>query len=396
MNLQVEPPAEKKTPPPALPSTSPSFSLLPDEIAVNCLARISRAYYPRYSIISKSFRSLLSSKDLYSARSQTGSTEQCLYVCLSDEKCPRWYTLWINPNRTTLDKTTHGNSLAPIPSSEFTSVSQSTLVVDSEIYVIGGPIKTEPSCPSSTVRILDCRTHTWRDAPSMIVARKDALACFYDGKIYVMGGCGELEEPWAEVLDVKTQTWEPLSDPGAEIRRCVFHRIKDIKGKIYFWYSYRTYGYAYDINRDNWESVEELEKSACLMDGGVLYHRIPESACVLDDVWYDLCPGSYCWWTKDGEHWRVVKGLDSLMIMFDINGGFIGNTAKLVGCGGKLLFMWEVYREHDPSNMKKIWCAEITMETDNEGQVWGKFGWIDIVQRVPTHCALLRCLVASV
>ncbi|CDY09306.1 BnaC03g63360D [Brassica napus] len=89
MNLQVEPPEKKskrkkKTSP--SPSTSPSFSLLPDEIIVSCLALISRAYYPRLSIISKSFWSLLSSKQLYTARSHIGSTEQCLYVCLSDER----------------------------------------------------------------------------------------------------------------------------------------------------------------------------------------------------------------------------------------------------------------------------------------------------------------------
>ncbi|KAH0852844.1 hypothetical protein HID58_093668 [Brassica napus] len=212
MNLQVEPPEKKskrkkKTSP--SPSTSPSFSLLPDEIIVSCLALISRAYYPRLSIISKSFRSLLSSKQLYTARSHIGSTEQCLYVCLSDERyqSPQWFTRWINPNlalEKKKKKKTLGKSLAPIPSSDSPSISKSTVVVGSDIYVIGGPIKTEPSCPSSAIRILDCRTHTWLDAPSMIVARNDSLTCFYDGKIYVMGGCGDDDEPWAESVAYDT------------------------------------------------------------------------------------------------------------------------------------------------------------------------------------------------
>ncbi|CAN6987006.1 hypothetical protein Bca4012_007393 [Brassica carinata] len=185
MNLQIEPPEKKKknrTSPPPTPPSCPSFSLFPDEIFVNCLARISRMYYPTLSIISKSFRSLLSSTELYAARSHIGTTEQCLYVCLSDEsyQSPQWFTLCINPNRTLTvstikKKKTVGKSLAPIPSSsDFPSVSESTLVVGSDIYVIGGPTKTElsmPKCtrPSSAVRILDCRTHTWRDALSMIV-----------------------------------------------------------------------------------------------------------------------------------------------------------------------------------------------------------------------------------
>ncbi|KAF2540664.1 hypothetical protein F2Q68_00030949 [Brassica cretica] len=148
---------------------------------MNCLARISRASYPRLSIISKSFRSFLSTKELYLARSQIGSTEQCLF----DEtlQCPQWSTLWINPNPTLKKKKkkkkTLEKLLAPIPPSDFPSVSQSALVVGSEIYVI----RTDQD-----------KTHD-RDAPSMIVARKYALACFYDGKIYVMGGCGDDDEP---------------------------------------------------------------------------------------------------------------------------------------------------------------------------------------------------------
>ncbi|KAJ4880972.1 F-box/kelch-repeat protein [Raphanus sativus] len=364
MNLQLEPPEKKSKRKTSQPPSCPSFVLLPDEILLNCLARISRAYYWRLSIISKSFRSLLTSKELYAARSHLGSTEQCLYVCLSDEsyQSPQWFTLCVNPNRTL----TAGKSLALIPSSDFPSLSKSTLVVGSEIYVIGGPVKTEReaneykskwvtfkwACPSSTVRILDCRTHTWRDAPSMIVAQRHAHTYLYDGKIYVMGGCGVLDEPWGEVFDTNTQTWKPLSDPATEIRSCTFHIIKEIKGKIYFWTSDRTY--AYDTSQDNWESIAQLEKSTCLMD----VCCIPKSACI-DGVWYVYSLTRDCQWTKDGVHWKGVKGLESLTKMYDRNGGLSGNTTELVSCGGKLLFMWEGYMKHNPCNRKQIWCAEI-------------------------------------
>ncbi|CAG7897980.1 unnamed protein product [Brassica rapa] len=408
MNLQIEPPEKKRKnmtsplPPPPPPPSCPSFSLFPDEIFVNCLARISRMYYPTLSIISKSFRSLLSSTELYAARSHIGSTEQCLYVCLSDEsyQSPQWFTLCINPNRTLTVSTikkkkkkktkTLGKSLAPIPSSDSPSISKSTVVVGSDIYVIGGPIKTEPSCPSSAIRILDCRTHTWRDAPSMIVARNDSLTCFYDGKIYVMGGCGDDDEPWAEVFDIKTQTWERLSDPGNQIRniwRCDFYTIIGMKGKIHFWNSYRAY--AYDTSQDNWESM---------IDGGVWYHCIPKSACEIDGVWYHMSYGrSYDFrWTMEGETWKAVKGLDSLIKMYNRNGGSSCNKTKLVSCCGKLLLLWEGYMKHNPNNRKKIWCAEITLETDDEGEVWGNAEWIDVVKSVPTQCELLNCLVVSV
>ena len=32
-------------------------------------------------------------------------------------------------------------------------------------------------------------TYSWRQAPSMTVARANAVACVFDDKIYVMGGC---------------------------------------------------------------------------------------------------------------------------------------------------------------------------------------------------------------
>ncbi|CDY09309.1 BnaC03g63390D [Brassica napus] len=80
--------------------------------------------------------------------------------------------------------------------------------------------------------------------------------------------------------------------------------------------------------------------------------------------------------------------------MYDGNGGLSGNTTELVSCGGKLLFMWEGHMTRNPgnSNRKQIWCAEITMETHDEGEVWGNVEWIDVVQSVPMKFELLRCL----
>ncbi|CAF1710823.1 unnamed protein product, partial [Brassica oleracea] len=107
---------------------------------------------------------------------------------------------------------------------------------------------------------------------------------------------------------------------------------------------------------------------------------------------YSLSHG--CSWTKDGGNWKGVKGLDSLTKMYDGNGGLSGNTTELVSCGGKLLFMWEGHMTRNPgnSNRKQIWCAEITMETHDEGEVWGNVEWIDVVQSVPMKFELLRCL----
>ena len=132
------------------------------------------------------------------------------------------------------------------------------------------------------------------------------------------------------------------------------------------------------------------------MDGGVEHLYIPKSACVMASVWYCIdYDYHFCAWTKDGVDWKGVKGLGSLIVICYRNCGSNRNI-KLVSCGGKLLLLCEGYRRRNTSNMKKILCAEIKLETDNEGQVWGNVEWIDIVQSVPTHFQLLHWLFVSV
>lgn len=73
------------------------YICLPDDVLLNCLARVSRLYYPTLSLVSKRFRSLLGSK----TRTLLGLTESCLYVSLVfPRSCKsRWFTLCGIPTR---------------------------------------------------------------------------------------------------------------------------------------------------------------------------------------------------------------------------------------------------------------------------------------------------------
>lgn len=63
-------------------------------------------------------------------------------------------------------------------------MSAGVVVVGSNIYAIGGGSKNNAL---SSVMVMDSRSHTWREAPSMQVARMFPSACTLDGKIYVNG-----------------------------------------------------------------------------------------------------------------------------------------------------------------------------------------------------------------
>ncbi|CAG7884713.1 unnamed protein product [Brassica rapa] len=167
---EVEPTKKKKT----VPEPPSMFSSLPDEIIENILARISRWNYPSLSLVSKRFHSLLSSMDIYRARSQIGSNETCLYIWLKlpGHPCASWF-----------------------------SVLMHKMIVIKHLYYL---LYINHEEPFSSVRIFDCRSHTWRDAPNMTVAREDAQTVLLDEKIYVMGGCDidKYNANWIEVFDV--------------------------------------------------------------------------------------------------------------------------------------------------------------------------------------------------
>ncbi|CDY68916.1 BnaA01g36490D [Brassica napus] len=162
---------------PSTPQPNPTPSL-PDELLTSCIARLSRLYYPTLSLVSKSFRSLLASPELYKARSLSFRTESCLYLCLESSSDSRWFTLCRKPDKTETedDKKSTSYALCKLPSLHSPPAVFSGLVsVGSDIYNIRS---------SSNVSVLDCRFHTWRKAPSLPVELMALSACAVDEKIY--------------------------------------------------------------------------------------------------------------------------------------------------------------------------------------------------------------------
>ncbi|XP_010445072.1 PREDICTED: F-box/kelch-repeat protein At5g39560-like [Camelina sativa] len=313
-----------------------TISSLPEEILENILARISKWNYPNLSLVSKRFLSLLSSPQLYTTRSNIGTTEPCLYFCLElPDQSPECYTLWMKPAKTLTDDDDDDDDI----SDEFSLV----------------PVPY-PATPSSAVRILDCRSNTWRDGPNMMVAREGANAVFGDGNIYVMGGCGKDESmAWMEVLDIKTQTWSSLPSHGADELRSSSEQgvliISMLEGKIYAVDDKKDY--AYDLKKRTWGVVETHSSSMWIY-----------ALCVIEN---DTC----C----------LAQGY----------------VLDLVNYGGKLLVAWMTVHIDNAKQIKRIRFARIALEKHHGGEVWGKMEWANTLLTVPASFEFLSsCVVVSI
>ncbi|CAN7036867.1 unnamed protein product [Brassica oleracea var. botrytis] len=245
----VEPPWKKWKPNPS----PPSFLSLPDVIILHCLARISKSYYPKLSLVSKTFRSLILSTELVHARFHHKTQEPFFSICLQlpDRPRPSWFTLWVQPDQVEKKKAT----FVQVPSSSYAPrVPLLIRAVGSDVYAFrqGYP-------PSQVMLVRNRENILWSNAPNMTVARVNPAACVLDGKIYVLGGCCEAaaKSCWGEVFDTKTRTWETLPDPGGELRfSSVIKKLEIIGGKVYVTSNEGEEDSVYDPKTRKWEAID--------------------------------------------------------------------------------------------------------------------------------------------
>ncbi|CAA7041445.1 unnamed protein product [Microthlaspi erraticum] len=247
--------AEKEESSESSESPFPIMSL-PKDIIVDIIARVGRRDHPTLSLVSKQFRSIVSSPELYARRSVLGRTEHRLYVLLH-EYMPSWKKcLYVLRNR----------RLVPIPTLPKSGI---FVAAGSKIYAFGMDIAYTRKAVS-----IECRSHMVKTLPSMPYMLTRA-ASFIDGKIYVSGNCDyDGNEVSMVVFDTETQMWEaeviePDIKVGSQIRCSLV-----MGGKIYL-ADYHSSVF-YDPKERTWGRDEMLDSKSWMGKG----------ACVLDDVLY--------------------------------------------------------------------------------------------------------------
>ncbi|CAA0307553.1 putative F-box/kelch-repeat protein [Arabidopsis thaliana] len=390
---------KKKMPYPSPVTEEPiSIMSLPYDLLLNCFSLVSRLYYPTLSLVSKTFRSIITSRELYEIRSRLNRTDKCLYLCFPYDMNTHWFTLCREPNRNVAENSS-GYLLVQVPSPNglLPVHSSSVIAVGSNIYKIGGTKSYRHKLwkrtrYSSSVSVLDCRSHRWRQAPGMRVARGcSSTVCEVDGKIYVAGGCkediGSLY--WIEVFDPKTQTWGTLKNPCIEYQHDIGYRCEvkslGLDGKIYMFGSEFV---VYNFEEDRWKCIGR--------DKYNLYHavdpmsRINSSSCVVDNVLFILDKGTrvFKWYDFKVSLWKELNGVEGLPDLSDR--GYV----KMVDLGGKIAVLWQECLTN--KKIKRIWCAEISLERRDRDEIWGKVEWFDIVLSVHSSFSLLCADAISV
>ncbi|CAH8269850.1 unnamed protein product [Arabidopsis lyrata] len=323
------------------------FLSLPDEIILNCLARVSRFYRPCLSLVNKDFQSLIASPDLEATRSRIGVTEKYLYVCLESNKNnpnPRWFTLAPIPKQ---------QKLKPIPLFPYRHPTSSTVVsIGSEIYIIGGFVKGRRS---QRVLVLDCRSHQCRRLPNMHQPRVSAAVDVIDGKIYVIGGYKSNNiDNWGEVYDPKTHTWEPILPTTLDLttQKSVVPGSLVMGGKVYGMVGLKV----------------NLNPNICLVE-------IDNMMCQIS-----VCKGILLWYDSEEDlEWSRVRGLEGLprSSYFPC---YLVSVANYNG-GRRVIVWWKsvVFGRLGLNWTKEckteIWCAEISLERRGFGELWGFVEW---------------------
>ncbi|XP_010434195.1 PREDICTED: putative F-box/kelch-repeat protein At4g11750 [Camelina sativa] len=372
---------------------------LPDDLWLNCLARVSRLCYPILSLVSKRFRSLVASLELYEIRTLLGNIENCLYLSLgfsSEQSDARWFTLCRrptqNPNSNFKSRwfascfrphsilTNH--TMVSVPIHNLTSSTESTrIAIGSNIHMIG---VLGNGAVSSRILFMDCRSHTLHKTPSMQTAQKNPVIRVLDGKIYVVEGCNDPDySKFMECFDPETQTWEHVPSPSAEIRGRYVSTSLVLDGKLYL---FGDKNLVYKPKENKWDVVG--------VEIPLRWNPTDFAGAVVDNVIYSYGRRSVVWYDSEKRRWRYLKGLAKLPKLPKLPNQ--GLFVRLVGYSGKIVVLWEKdVRGTDPKK-KVIWCAEIALERRNEREVYGKIEWCDVVLTVTKSCSLLHFMTVTV
>ncbi|CAA7059996.1 unnamed protein product [Microthlaspi erraticum] len=229
-----------------------------------------------------------------------------------------------------------------------------------------------------SVSVLDCRYHTWREAPSFPVKLLTRHATVVDKKIYVAGRYqhGNSLSNLSYVLDTETQIWDPLPPVPCTADNNDVFGTACIDGKFHAVAS-SGLDAAYNSKQVKWDRLRSEM-------GKYVYGN---SYCVIGNVLCSACRGNFRWYDYEAHVWRDLNGLVGLPELSH------EHEIRLADYGGNMVVFWKQYLH----SMTKIWCAEVSLERRRQScEIWGKVEWLDHVLTLPVKADLIKVLALTV
>lgn len=254
---------------------------LPNEIALDCLARIPRLMHQKFTRVSRSWKTLLTSNTL-NWNASPGLPTNYVYVNLLFSIGDQRFFAWNLEDRACL----------PLPAFPTNLTCAKFVVSRGRLFSIGGLIN---SANSAEVWAYDPCVNEWESVASLKLARYEPAVVSIAGKIYVMGGGvgGDLSD-WAEVYDPEVGAWTSLAIPCWRFFGDVFCRDSAVvNGKLY---------------------------GMCYGGLGFIFDPISSSITIVSSEAYESSPCDnihtlFSTWNKLNQKTAVVKGI--LFAYFD-------------------------------------------------------------------------------
>lgn len=220
---------------------------LPDELSAHILARIPRIHYMNAGLVSRKWKTMLSSPELYTLRKELGTDEEWLYLLTKDEdETLAWHALdplseqWQRlPPMPTIVVTEEPDTISPGllwsmlgPSGKIAGMVKGWLgrkdvMVDSHVPFCGCAVGVVEGClyvlggfsKDSTLKNVwkfDPVLNLWSEEAPMSTGRAYCKTGTVNNKLYVVGGVsrgqgGLTPIQSAEAFDTKTSTWSEIS-----------------------------------------------------------------------------------------------------------------------------------------------------------------------------------------
>ncbi|KAL5700449.1 hypothetical protein ACHQM5_025890 [Ranunculus cassubicifolius] len=236
---------------------------LPDDLALQCLARLSHGYHGSLQAVSKKWREVLRSSDYSNLKASEGLLGNWLFV-LTEGDNNQWIAYDPEPN------VWHPLPKIPRENSGWHHYGFSCVCVRGRFLVIGGSYGLhEPVYPhqrplvTNDVMKFDPYKQQWCRVASMISPRSHFACSVVGGKVYVAGGRTSSSTKGlssAEVYDPLVDRWEELAPMSWSQMDCIgltykngFHVLNDQVGL-----PDQNISEVYNPSEQTWDQVEGM------------------------------------------------------------------------------------------------------------------------------------------